>query len=506
MKTTLLTITSLLLSSSMFAQTPGDLDTDFGTGGYTLTDPYANTGEFYWDLITLSDDKIVKVGYTDDGVDTDILVSKFQANGQPDSTFGVNGFTSIDLSLGGDEDARGITALPSGQLLITGYVQTPGTLDAYVMRLDEDGTVDASFGTSNGHTLINTGDNLIAYGKSVISDGSTIFVGGAVLVGGQSDVFVCKLTQGGGIDNSFSTSGFATKDIEGGNDQLMQMDMKANGSFVMGGFADSSGVQIGFVTDFTQFGTPTGNATYHFNQAGGPNEINDLYVNANDEVVFVGDAGVFPNVNGYIGKLTSTLSLDATFGANGIAMSDPGATTALFLRGVVETPEGDILATGNFAGASNEVYAYLLDSTGSSNSNFGGNGDAIISFSIATNEVNAFGCALQSDGKIIIGGHLESQDFVGSNMFMVRVHPYQDNSSVFELEKETITVYPNPVVSEFRIDGAITSVALIDGNGRILMNWETQEAYILPSSISSGVYTVRVQTEQSIGLARIIVK
>jgi uncharacterized delta-60 repeat protein len=377
------------------------------------------------------------------------------------------------------------------------------------MRLNEDGSIDNSFGTNSGHTLINTGDNLIAYGKSVISDGANIYLGGAALVGGQSDIFICKLTQGGGIDNSFSSSGFATVDVDGGNDQMMQMALKANGSFVFGGFADSMGVQIGFVSSLTQFGTPStfgDNGIYRFNQAGGPNEINDLYVNANDETIFVGDAGVLPNVNGYVGKLTPAGTLEASFGSGGIAMSDPGATTGLFFRGVVETPEGDVLATGNFAGASNDLYAFLLDSTGSPNSNFGGNGDVIIPFTIATNSTQAFGCDLQSDGKIIIGGYLESQDFIGSNMFMVRLYPYQDNSSVFELEKEVITVYPNPVTSEFRIDGDVSSVELIDGNGRVLLNWEAQEVYNLPSSIASGVYIVRVQSNQSIGLARIIVK
>jgi len=506
MKTTLLTLGTILAASATFAQNPGDLDTGFGIGGYVLSDPYANTGEVYWDLITLDDDKIIKVGYTDDGNNTDILISKFQANGLPDSTFGVNGFTAIDLSLGGDEDARGVVALPSGQLLITGYVQTPGSLDAYVMRMNTDGTIDNAFGTNNGHTLINTGDNLIAYGKSVISDGSTIFVGGAALVGGQSDLFVCKLTTGGGIDNSFSSSGFATVDIEGGNDQLMQMGLKANGSFVLGGFADSSGVQIGYVVDFTQFGTPTSNAAYHFNPAGEPNEINDLYVNSSDEVIFVGDAGVYPNVNGYVGKLSSSLVPVATFGTNGLAMSDPGATTGLFLRGVAETLDGEIIATGNFAGASNDLYAMQLDQNGSFNSGFGGNGDVIIPFTISTNSVSMFGCDLQSDGKIITGGHLDSQDFIGENMFMIRLYPYEDNTSVFELEQEKITVYPNPVVSQFHINGDVERIELIDANGRVLQTWGAQSTYTLSPSITSGAYTVRVQTEQSIGLARIIVK
>ena len=91
-------------------------------------------------------------------------------------------------------------------------------------------------------------------------------------------------------------------------------------------------------------------------------------------------------------------------------------------------------------------------------------------------------------------------------MFMVRLYPYEDNSSVFELEKENIHVYPNPVVSEFHVNEDAINVALIDANGRVLQTWGAASSYQLSPSIASGVYTVRVETEQSIGLARIIVK
>lgn len=510
MKTTLLTLSALVLAGVSFGQNPGDLDPNFGISGYAMTDPIANTGEHYWDLITLNDDKIIKVGYTDDGNDTDILVGKFLADGTPDSTFATNGFATIDLSLGGDEDARGAVELPSGQLLITGFVQTVGSFDAFVMRMNADGTIDTSFGTSSGHTKMNTGDNTIAYGKTVISNGSEIYVGGAAIVNGQSDLFICNLTQGGGIDNSFSSGGYATMDIEGGNDQMLKMDVKANGSFVFGGTADSSGTLIGYVASLSQFGTPATfgtNGKFNVNFGNGANEVNDLYVDGNDNIIVAGDEGTFPNVNGFVLKLTSGGALNGTFGTNGVMMSDPGATTALFFRGVMETLDGGIIAVGNLDGTSQDMYAMLLSANGSPNSNFGGNGDVIIPFAIQTTAVTTMACALQSDGKIILGGFLESQDFVGANGFMVRLFPYVDLSSVEEIASEEFTVYPNPTTETFKIDAEnINRVTLIGLNGQSIHTWEPQVSYTLPVGINSGVYFIQVETETSIGLARIIVK
>ncbi|GEM_PF-2696922 len=515
MKKLLLNINLVLLSSLSVTyavgQNAGDLDTDFGIGGYSVFDPYSNTGELYWDMITLSDDKIIKVGYTDDGGDTDILVAKFQANGLPDSTFGVNGFTTIDLSLGQDEDARGVYEMASGQLLITGYVQTPGSLDGYVMRMNADGTVDNSFGTSSGHTKFNTGDNLVAYGRSVIESGSQIFVGGAAVVGAQLDFVVVKFTIGGGIDAAFSSGGYATMDIAGGNDNMQAMDIKANGSFVFGGTADSMGVLLGVVGSMTQFGTPStfaGDGSYTFDMGSGLNEVNDLYVDANDNTVFTGDEGLFPNLNGFVTRLTPTGDLDNTFGTNGTLMSDPGATTALYFRSLMETPNGEIVAVGNFDGASQDIYAMMLDQGGSPISEFGGNGDVIVPFAITTNLVTTMAGDVQADGSIIVAGYLESQDFVGENMFMVRLHPLVDDASINELNAISMSTFPNPASHSFEVEGDadVESVELISLTGQVAQTWEAQEVYTLAENVMNGTYILKITTSKGIAVQRLAVQ
>jgi cyanophycinase-like exopeptidase len=79
-------------------------------------------------------------------------------------------------------------------------------------------------------------------------------------------------------------------------------------------------------------------------------------------------------------------------------------------------------------------------------------------------------------------------------------------SASIEETDVSVYVYPNPTQSHFHIEGEVTHVNLMDGNGRTVQTWEAQPSYQISSSLASGVYTIKVQSEHSIGLARIIVE
>lgn len=506
MKKTVLTLTAACILTAANAQNPGDLDLTFGNSGFTMTDPYALTGEIYWNLIVLPDDKIIKIGAADDGNSKDIIVAKFLADGTPDSTFATNGFLRSDISLGGDEEARGVYALPSGQLLVTGYVQGVGALNGFIMRLDANGTMDASFGENSGYTTFNAGDDLIAYGRDIAVISNEIYVGASILNGGQGDIAVFNFTQGGSLDVSFSTAGSAIMDIDGELDEMYAMDVTAGGAFILAGISNYQGVQRGFVASLSQFGTPTsfaGTGSYTFDLGTGLNEVSDVIVDENGKIVFVGSAGTYPNVNGFVTRLNSDGSMDEDFGSLGTMQSDPGVTIALFLRGIIETHEGYV-AVGNLAGAISELYALYLTPEGDLNTAYGGNGDVNIPFTISVSTMGAMGGVLQSTGSIVIGGFLTSQDFVGENMFMVRL--VQNSASVAALSLDAVNVFPNPIVDQFVIQmDDVKRVELVSLQGKVLAAWDSQATYSLPNGTPSGAYIIRVQGANSTGIARVMV-
>src|SRR3989338_3536063 len=504
MKKTILTFTAACLLTAVHAQNPGDLDLTFGAAGYAMTDPFALTGEIYWNLIALPDDKIIKVGNTDDGATKDVLVSKFLANGTPDSSFAANGFLRIDLSIGGDEEARGVYALPNGQLLVTGYVQGIGTINGFIMRLNADGTTDNTFGTNSGYSVFNAGDNFIAYGRDIAVISNEIYVGASVLVGGKADIAVFNFSQDGILDISFSSGGSGIMDIDGELDELYSMAVTPGGAFILAGISNYQGVQRGFVASLSQFGTPTtfaGTGSYTFDLGSGTNEVADVLVDANGKIVFTGSGGSYPNVDGFVMRLNSDGTIDNTFATAGTMQSDPGASVALFLRGIIETPEGYV-AVGNVAGASIGLYALYLTPTGGLNSNYGGNGDVNIPFTISVNSLGAMGGVVQSNGAIVIGGYLTSQDFVGENMFMVRLLP--DNASVAEITVDEVRVYPNPINDQFALQMEdVKRVEMVSIHGKVVASWDAQAAYSIPNGTPPGAYFIRVEGVNSTGTARV---
>ncbi len=240
MKKNLLFTTCVMLCTIMgHAQNPGDLDTDFGISGYVITDHIANTGERYNDMITLANDQIILAGYTT-AANENILISKHQPDGTLDDTFGDNGYVELDASQGDDEQAWAIAELNDGKLLITGRMSTSfKTSDGFVMRLNSDGSVDQSFGTTEpGRTNFNAGDNTFASGREIHLVGSNILIGGSAVFSAQTDMCVFKFTQGGGLDNSFASSGVASLDIDGENDNVNAMAIMSNGQILLGGTSE----------------------------------------------------------------------------------------------------------------------------------------------------------------------------------------------------------------------------------------------------------------------------
>jgi len=500
---------AFIFSSEVNAQSPGDLDITFGTTGYTLANPVVNTSEYYWDIITLSDDKIVMAGYTQDKGDSDIIIAKFEANGSPDLSFAESGFAVIDLTVGGDEEARGVFELPDGELLVTGFKQFAQGYDGFIMRLRADGSIDDSFGTLNGHTTFNTGNNQLAYGRAIRTIDNEIFVGATAIVNGQSDLCVFNFTQNGILDVSFSTAGVAVMDIHGETDELFTMDITSNGSFILGGFAQHFDTREGVVAKLSQFGTPAVFGTdgaYSFHMGSVANEVFDLFVDADDKIVFVGNHGIAPNVDGFVKRLNADGTLDETFASGGTITSDPGATTSLFFRSVEETADGGIVAIGNTDGAVQEIYAMMLTSSGNLNSAFGGNGDAAVPSSVVTNTLVSVGGALQSNGAVIVGGHLRGGAFADENMFLLRLVPIASQTSITELSNQSVTVFPNPVTDRFSVEMEnVNHVQLISMVGKVVASWNVQSSYTIPSNVSPGIYLLNIESDNGLGVARIVV-
>lgn len=102
-------------------------------------------------------------------------------------------------------------------------------------------------------------------------------------------------------------------------------------------------------------------------------------------------------------------ALDTAFGANGIAASPLSATEHDRFMAVAVGSDGKVYAAGFVSIAGDQAMAVArLDATGKLDSTFGTNGYAVANAAVGGKTVEvARGIAIQSDGKIVIGGVAE---------------------------------------------------------------------------------------------------
>lgn len=272
--------------------------------------------------------------------------------GDLDSTFGTAGISVKQVA---NDVTRSVVVQSDGKIVLVGFSSLVSDTSIILLRFNSDGTLDTSFGT-NGvtTTTIEPSANSWAVSAALQSDGKIVVVGHYYKSADSTlRMYVARYTAHGVLDSTFNADGVATPTIPGGtDDRATGVAIQSDGKIVVA--VDSM------------------NAT-----------------NAHRFVVL---------------RLTSSGDLDPSFGAAGVVIqalsAQQNAPTALALQ-----PDGKIVVTGyTFDGAGSYAdYATLrLNTDGSLDSGFGSGG--VVVTSICSSNDYARAVALQSDGKILVGG------------------------------------------------------------------------------------------------------
>jgi len=158
----------------------------------------------------------------DANADMATLIAKFTPAGALDATFGSGGFYVRNVQSGtSGELFRNLVVQSSGKIVAVGTVEHPGAADARdrdiaLLRINADGTKDASFGNDGVVTLdLSTGalngsrfsaDG--AWGIEKYADDRLVVSGSKVRDGGvDTDFVVARLDKDGVLDDGFATHG-----------------------------------------------------------------------------------------------------------------------------------------------------------------------------------------------------------------------------------------------------------------------------------------------------------
>jgi uncharacterized delta-60 repeat protein len=192
----------------------GELDPDWNTNGYYFH-PIVTYDAKARACVQQSDNKIVAAGLVQlSSGNYDFAVARYLIDGSLDTSFvGGNGKINTDFYNRRDE-ASCVAIGANGNIIVAGFTTPSSTdIDFMVASYLPNGTLDTNF---NGVGLYSLGSNNHEHAQvGLLSDGSMV-IGGSYDVS-NDNAFLLKLDQVGSIDSSFGTNGVVIFDIHGGD-------------------------------------------------------------------------------------------------------------------------------------------------------------------------------------------------------------------------------------------------------------------------------------------------
>ncbi|MBV9009413.1 MAG: hypothetical protein JO354_09655 [Verrucomicrobia bacterium] len=313
-------------------------------------------------------------------------VARLNADGSVDPLF--------DPGTGPDNAVWTVAPSPGGKVLVGGrFSQVDGAARFRVARLNSDGTLDTTFVPPSGD-ITNPEYNL--WSLAVQSDGEVI-VGGEF--GGSTGPVRCleRLKADGSLDNAFT--GDATNDV-------LALALTPDGKILLGGyFYGVDGIARTAIARINS----TGALDISFNVGSGPDSDVESVAIQGDGKILIG--GFFNQVNAIsrsgIARLNGDGSLDTTF--------QPGSGAGSLAVGkIIIQPDGKVIAAGHFTHFDGVVEAHLV------RLNADGSVDRTFSAAIgALNEIDSI--ALQPDGGIVLGGCVRADNGAASDFAVLRL-------------------------------------------------------------------------------------
>jgi uncharacterized delta-60 repeat protein len=304
---------------------------------------------------------------------------------------------SIDLSFnttdvgfgygdGADGNINALALLPDGKILIGGaFTNYNGTARNRIARLNADGTLDATFNPG-------IGANAIVYSIALQPDGKVLIGGDFITYNGTSRNRVARLNADGVLDGTFNTG-------TGADGTVNTLALQPDGKILIGGsFINYNGTGRSRIARLNADGTV--DAT--FNPGTGSNgTINSLAVQPDGKILIVGPFTVFNGTGrNRVARLNADGTVDATF--------NPGTGSNGTLFSLALQTDGKILVGGFFSdynGTGRSCIARL-----------NANGTLDVTFTPGTGANNTiYTFALQSDGKILVGGAFISYNGISIN-------------------------------------------------------------------------------------------
>lgn len=425
----------------------GSLDTSFGNDG-TLRFPVGSVKSFVMDMAQQTDGKILLAGRTWDNVTGDFAVVRLNEDGSFDDTFGTNGIFRIETAE--TEASEAMALLDDGTILMVGYQND----NLAVAKITSDGIMDTTFGM-NGWVVLPF-DGASSYGDdlAIQVDGKIVISGFALNGQNRFQIAAARLNADGSVDNSFGTNGKVLFNVGDWNDFGEGIAIQSDGKILIGGHK--------WIANLDQ--------------------RHDLFV----------------------ARLNTDGSLDTSYGTSGVATARL-VDGANYANDMVLQADGKPILMGYtiFQGII-DMAMVRFDTNGNLDPTFNGNG--MVSFDNQGREDYGYSIALQADSKIILAGYSYGG---GGSEFEIARFLNDETAGTEDFQTADFRLYPNPAREQLTIEmddaSSTYQVEIYDMLGKKVYNSEIQnKGQINVSSLASGTYLVKLNSNSQTSTVRFV--
>jgi uncharacterized delta-60 repeat protein len=339
----------------------GSPDTTFGVTG-SVTTPIGASDDQAIAVAIQADGKIVAAGFSNaGGANNDFALVRYNANGTLDGTFGVGGKVTTPV-LAADDQARSVAIQANGRIVAAGWAANATNYDFAVVRYTTAGALDGTFGVGGRVTTTVGASDDQAYAVAIQPNGRIVVAGDARNGGGNLDVAVVRYLAGGGLDGTFGVGGRVTTPIGAGDDTARDLLLQPDGKLVVSG---SSWNGTNF--DLAVLRYATGGALDGTFATGGIQQValgigHDLGYGAamqpDGKIVATGWTNNGADWDYGLARLNTNGSLDASFDVDGKLQAAVGNDDG-FGEGVVVHPDGRLFVAGHADNTSDADFALV---------------------------------------------------------------------------------------------------------------------------------------------------
>jgi uncharacterized delta-60 repeat protein len=348
-------------------------------------------------------------------------VLRLNTNGTLDSTFGTGGMVKINVpsGLGGGVQVVGVAIQTDGKIVAgISTVNSDGSQAFLLARLEMNGALDTSFGSTGLVTTLPFGRQLSPTVLALQPDGKILLAGDGVMA---------RYDTTGQLDATFGTGGVAVLSVG----SVTAIALQSNGQILIAGggpprdsFPPAPIFQTVSIAGLISRYNSNGSIDTNFGAAGQAASVaaaSAIAVQSNGKIVVAGSiiaklAGPPKGSSAGFGlvRYNANGSIDTTFGTRGVAITAFSGAPVTEPLALVFQSNGDILAggvagqtpaNGSLLAPSSFALARYL-STGQLDTTFGSGGRVMTAFGSNTASISAL--AVQLDGKIVAVGNSDT--------------------------------------------------------------------------------------------------